>query len=399
MSGTAVLCYSGGLDTTCAICWLKEDYGFDEVVAVLGDVGQEYDLEQAIERGRIAGAKDIVVLDLKDEFANGILAQAIKTNALYEGRYPLVSALSRPLIAGAVADVAVAHKAEALVHGCTGKGNDQLRFDFAFKANYPGVKVIAPLRDQSRTREEEIAYALERGIPITNTKASPYSIDENVFGRAIESGMLEDAWNAPPEDAYRMTSDPAKAPAAKEIVIGFEAGVPVSLDGEKLPLYQLIHRLNGEAGVYGIGRIDMIENRAVGIKSREVYEAPAAITLIEAHRAIEDLVLTKDELHLKHMLEVRWTEIVYDGKWYSPAREAIDAFVDQTQGVVTGEVRMRLQSGQAIVVGRRAEGALYAESLASYGAIDTFPHDAAEGLITILSLETEAVAARARNSK
>jgi len=398
MSRTAVLCYSGGLDTTCAICWLKEDYGFDDVVAVLVDVGQEYDLEQAIERGNVAGAKEIVVLDLKERFAAGIVAQAIKTNALYEGRYPLVSALSRPLIAGAVAEVAVEHKAEALVHGCTGKGNDQLRFDYAFKANYPGVKVIAPLRDKVRTRDEEIVYAEERGIPITNTKESPYSIDENLFGRAIESGILEDPWNAPPEDAYRLTSDPTKAPAPQEIVVGFRNGVPVSLDGGKLPLYQLIHRLNVEAGAYGIGRIDMIEDRAVGIKSREVYEAPAAIALIEAHKALEELVLTKDELRIKHFLEVRWTEIVYEGRWFTPAREAIDAFVDHTQKMVSGEVRLRLQGGQAVVVGRRSENALYAETLASYGASDTFPHEAAEGLITLLSLETEAVAARARKN-
>ncbi|MGD0166488.1 MAG: argininosuccinate synthase [Gaiellaceae bacterium] len=398
MSRTAVLCYSGGLDTTCAICWLKEDYGFADVVAVLVDVGQEFDLEQAIERGNVAGAKEIVVLDLKERFAAGIVAQAIKTNALYEGRYPLVSALSRSLIAGAVAEVAVEHQAEALVHGCTGKGNDQLRFDFAFKANYPGVKVIAPLRDKVRTREEEIVYAQERGIPITNTKESPYSIDENLFGRAIESGLLEDPWNAPPEDAYRMTSDPAKAPAPKEIVIGFEAGIPVSLDGEKLPLYTLIHRLNVEAGAYGIGRIDMIENRSVGIKSREVYEAPAAIALIEAHKALDDLVLTRDELRLKHYLEVRWTELVYEGKWFAPAREAIDSFVDHTQKLVAGEVSLRLQGGQAVVVGRRSLNALYAETLASYGASDTFPHEAAEGLITLLSLETEAVAARARKN-
>jgi argininosuccinate synthase len=399
MSRTAVLCYSGGLDTTCAICWLKEDYGFDDVVAVMADVGQEYDLEQSIERGKVAGAKEIVVLDLKERFANGIVAQAIKTNALYEGRYPLVSALSRPLIAGAVAEVAAERAAEALVHGCTGKGNDQLRFDYAFKANYPGVKVIAPLRDKVRTREEEIVFAQERGIPITNSKESPYSIDENLFGRAIESGMLEDPWNAPPEEPYTMTSDPTKAPAPKEVVIGFEVGVPVSLDGEKLPVYQLIHRMNVEAGKYGIGRIDMIENRAVGIKSREVYEAPAAIALIEAHKALEDLVLTRDELRLKHYLEVRWTEIVYEGKWFSPAREAIDAFVDHTQLMVTGEVRLRLQGGQAVVVGRRSDNALYAETLASYGASDSFPHEAAEGLITLLSLETEAVAARARKNK
>ena len=398
MSKTAVLCYSGGLDTTCAICWLKEDYGFDDVVAVMADVGQEYDLEQAIERGEVAGAKEIIVLDLKERFASGIVAQAIKTNALYEGRYPLVSALSRPLIAGAVAEVALKNKAEALVHGCTSKGNDQLRFDYAFKANYPGVKVIAPLRDKARTREEEIVYAQERGIPITNSKESPYSIDENLFGRAIESGMLEDAWNAPPEEPYTMTSDPTKAPAPKEIVIGFEAGVPVSLDGKKLPAHELIHRMNVEAGAYGIGRIDMIENRAIGIKSREVYEAPAAIALIEAHKALEDLVLTRDELRLKHYLEVRWTEIVYEGKWFSPAREAIDAFVDHTQTLVSGEVRLRLQGGQAVVVGRRSDNALYSETLASYGASDTFPHKAAEGLITLLSLETEAVAARARKN-
>ncbi|HEY5161106.1 MAG TPA: argininosuccinate synthase [Gaiellaceae bacterium] len=398
MSRTAVLCYSGGLDTTCAICWLKEDYGFDDVVAVMADVGQEFDLEQATQRGQVAGAKEIIVLDLKERFANGIVAQAIKTNALYEGRYPLHSALSRPLIAGAVAEVAAERQAEALVHGCTGKGNDQLRFDYAFKANYPGVKVIAPLRDKVRTREEEIVYAEEHGIPITNTKESPYSIDENLFGRAIEAGMLEDPWSAPPEDAYLLTSDPLKAPAAKEIVIGFEAGIPVSLDGKKLPVYELIHQMNVAAGKYGIGRIDMIENRAVGIKSREVYEAPAAVALIEAHKALDDLVLTRDELRLKHYLEVRWTEIVYEGKWFSPAREAIDAFVDQTQRLVTGEVRLRLQGGQAVVAGRRSDNALYAETLASYGASDTFPHEAAEGLITLLSLETEAVAARARKN-
>ncbi len=396
MSGTAVLCYSGGLDTTCAILWLKEDYGFDEVICVLVDVGQEYDLEQAVTRGEIAGAEDIVVLDLKERFADTLVAQAIKTNALYEGRYPLVSALSRPLIAGAVAEIAAQRGADALVHGCTGKGNDQLRFDYAFKANYPGVRVIAPLRDEVRTREEEIVFAQERGIPITNTKESPYSFDENLFGRAIESGILEDPWIAPPEDPYTMTSDPAKAPAAKEIVVGFEQGVPVSVDGEKMPLHSLIHRLNVEAGAYGIGRIDMIENRAVGIKSREVYEAPAAIALIEAHKALEELALTRDELRIKHFLEVRWTEIVYEGRWFTPAREAIDAFVDHTQKMVSGEVRLRLQAGQAITVGRRSPNALYSETLASYGASDTFPHQAAEGLITLLSLETEAVAARAR---
>jgi argininosuccinate synthase len=270
MNRTAVLAYSGGLDTSCAIAWLLEDYGFDEVVAVLVDVGQELDVQESIGRGRAAGA-EVVLVDRKDAFADVQCAQAIKTNALYEGKYPLVSALSRPVIAEAVAQLAVEFGAEAVVHGCTGKGNDQLRFELAFKAHYPGVKVIAPLRDRIWTRDEEIEYAVARGIPVVQTAASPYSIDENLFGRAIEAGVLEDPWNAPPDEPYAYTNDPATAPAPSELVLGFEEGVPVSLDGEELPLAQLIMRLNVLAGAYGFGRIDMIENRAVGIKSREVY--------------------------------------------------------------------------------------------------------------------------------
>jgi argininosuccinate synthase len=392
----AVLAYSGGLDTVCSIAWLKEDYGFDEVIAVLVDVGQAFDIEQAILRGKAAGADDILLLDRKDAFAMGQVAKAVKTNALYEGRYPLVSALSRPVIAEAIASLGLELGAEAVVHGCTGKGNDQLRFELAFKANYPGVKVIAPLRDRVWTRDEEIEYALDRNIPITVTKSSPYSIDENLFGRSIEAGILEDPWIAPPEDAYLLTSDPDSAPPASEIVIGFEQGLPVSLDGEELPLAQLVTQLNQRAGVYGIGRIDQIENRAVGIKSREVYEAPAALVLIDAHRALEDLVLTKAELRLKHELEVRWTEVVYDGFWFTPVREAIDAFVDQTQELVTGEVRAELRPSVAVVSGRRSEHALYAETLASYASGETFPHHAAEGFIQIAALETELAAARAR---
>ncbi len=300
------------------------------------------------------------------------------------------------MIAEGVASLALELGAEAVVHGCTGKGNDQLRFELAFKANYPGVSVIAPLRDQIWTREEEIAYALERGIPITVKKDSPYSIDENLFGRSIEAGILEDPWTAPPEDPYKLTSDPGAAPAPVDVVIGFEEGIPVSLDGDELGLADLVADLNGRAGAYGIGRIDMIENRAVGIKSREVYEAPAAIVLIEAHQALEDLVLTKDEQQLKRALEARWTEVVYDGLWFSPVRQAIDAFVDTTQGVVTGEVRVELRAAAAIVNGRRSEQALYAETLASYGAGETFPHQSAEGYIQIAALETELAAARAR---
>jgi argininosuccinate synthase len=396
MSKSAVLAYSGGLDTSCAIAWLKEDYGFDEVIAVLVDVGQAFDLEASITRGHAAGADDVLLVDRKDAFANDQVAGAIKTNALYEGRYPLVSALSRPVVAEAVASLAEEVGAEAVVHGCTGKGNDQLRFELAFKATYPGVRVIAPLRDTIWTREAEIAYAESRGIPVTHTAASPYSIDENLFGRSIEAGILEDPWVAPPEDVYALSSSPESAPAPVELVVGFEAGLPVSLDGAELPLAELVATLNETAGAYGIGRIDTIENRVVGIKSREIYEAPAAIALIEAHRALEAVVLTKDELRTKLALETRWTELVYEGLWFSPLREAIDAFVDTTQARVSGEVRLALRPNAAVVVGRRSEHALYAETLASYAEGETFPHAAAEGFIKLQSLETELLAALAK---
>jgi argininosuccinate synthase len=391
-----VLAYSGGLDTSCAIAWLKEDYGFDEVVAVLVDVGQEYDLEASQERGYAAGADDVLLIDRREAFANEQCAQALKTNALYEGKYPLVSALSRPVIAGAVAELALELGAEAAVHGCTGKGNDQLRFELAFRANYPGVNVIAPLRDKTWTRDEEVEYALSKGIPISVTKRSPFSFDENLFGRSIEAGILEDPWEAPPEEPYLFTSDPDTAPEPSEIVIGFEAGLPASLDGESLSLLELIAQLNRQAGAYGIGRIDMIENRAIGIKSREVYEAPGAMTLIAAHRALEDLVLTKAELETKRWIEDRWARTVYDGLWFSPLREALDAFVEKTQELVTGEVRVELRPAAAVVNGRRSDQALYAETLASYATGETFPHEAAAGFIEISALELELAATRAR---
>jgi argininosuccinate synthase len=396
MARTAVLAYSGGLDTSCAIAWLKEDYGFDEVVAVLVDVGQDTDFEPAIARGYAAGATDVVLVDRKDAFADEQVAKALLVNALYEGKYPLVSALSRPVIAEAVAGIAEELGAEAVVHGCTGKGNDQLRFELAFKARYPGVKVIAPLRDRIWTRDEEIVYAEERGIPVEAKAEKPFSVDDNLVGRAIEAGVLEDPWAAPPEDAFELTGSPLDAPAPAEVVIGFESGLPVSLDGEHLSLAELIASLNALSGPYGIGRIDMIENRAVGIKSRELYEAPAAMTLIEAHGALEDLVLTKAELDLKRELSAKWSQLVYQGLWFSPVREAIDAFVATTQQLVTGEVRVQLSAGAVTVTGRRSEFALYAETLASYGTGETFPHAAAEGFITVSALETELAAARER---
>jgi argininosuccinate synthase len=394
---TAVVAYSGGLDTSCIVAWLKEDwYGFDEVLAVLVDVGQEFDLDESIARGHAAGADEVLLLDRKDPFADEQCARAIVTNALYEGKYPLVSALSRPVIAQAVAELALERGAEAVVHGCTGKGNDQIRFELAFKANYPGVRVIAPLRDRVWTRDEEIEYALAKGIPVTQTADLPYSIDENLFGRSIEAGVLEDPWASPPDEPYALTSSPASAPEPVEVIVGFERGLPVTLDGEELPLAELVARANRLAGAYGIGRIDMIENRAVGIKSREVYEAPGAISLIQAHSALEDVVLTKDEARIKRPLEQRWTELVYEGLWFSPAREAIDAFVDSTQRLVTGDVRLELRPGAAVVTGRRSPHTLYATELASYETGETFPHEAAEGFIRIAALETELHAARGR---
>jgi argininosuccinate synthase len=394
MSRTAVLAYSGGLDTSCAIAWLKEDYGYDEVIAVLVDVGQDAGFGPAIERGRLAGADEVLLLDRKAAFADNQVAKALLANALYEGRYPLVSALSRPVIAEAVAEVALDVGAEAVVHGCTGKGNDQLRFELAFKAKYPGVTVIAPLRDRIWTRDEEIAYAEARGIPVEAKIEKPYSIDDNLFGRAIEAGILEDPWAAPPEDAFLLTGPPAAAPEPVDVVIGFDQGLPTALDGEEGELHELVAALNEQAGPYGIGRIDMIENRAVGIKSRELYEAPAAIVLMEAHRALEDLVLTKAELVAKRELEPKWAKLVYDGLWFHPLRTAYDAFFAATQELVTGEVRVSLQPGAPVVTGRRSEHALYAESLASYGTGETFPHEAAAGFIRITALETDLLAAR-----
>ncbi len=398
MTRTAVLAYSGGLDTSCAIAWLKEDYGFEEVVAVLVDVGQDADFEPAKMRGRLAGADDVLLVDRKEAFAADPVAKALAANALYEGKYPLISALSRPVIAEAIAEVAREVGADAVVHGCTGKGNDQLRFELAFKANYPEANVIAPLRDRIWSRDEEMAYAGERGIPVEARPETPYSIDDNLFGRAIEAGVLEDPWEAPPEDAFLLTRHPASAPAPVDVVIAFEAGLPVALDDEALPLHELVSRLNAQAGPYGIGRIDMIENRAVGIKSRELYEAPAAITLIAAHQALEELVLTKGELEAKRELEPRWAKLVYDGHWFHPLRLAYDAFFGATQERVTGDVRVSLQPGAPVVTGRRSEAALYAETLASYGTGETFPHEAAAGFIRLAALETELLAALHRTA-
>jgi argininosuccinate synthase len=300
------------------------------------------------------------------------------------------------VIGQAIAEIARELGADAVVHGCTGKGNDQVRFELAFKTTYPGVTVVAPLRDRAWTRDEELAYAAERGIPVEAKPESPFSIDDNLFGRAIEAGVLEDPWAAPPEEAFVLTVAPSAAAAPVEVVVGFEAGLPVSLDHEELPLAELVAALNTLAGERGVGRIDMIENRVVGIKSRELYEAPAALTLMTAHGALEDLVLTKAEATAKRELEPKWAQLVYDGFWFSPVRRAYDAFFAETQRLVSGDVRIRLESGSAIVTGRRSPHGLYAESLASYGTGETFPHEASEGFIALLGLEARLAAGRAR---
>ncbi|MFL5768039.1 MAG: argininosuccinate synthase [Actinomycetota bacterium] len=392
MRKRAVLAYSGGLDTSVTVRWLT-DQGFD-VSAVVVDVGQHDDFEAARARGETAGAVEVRVVRAADRFAEEFVSPAIKANALYEGKYALVSSLARPLIAEEVVRVAKEVGADALAHGCTGKGNDQVRFEVAFGALAPDLEVIAPVRDPGIPREKAIALAAEWGIPIPAV-ANSYSIDENLWGRTAECGPLEDPWAAPQEDAYERTAAPGRRPADPvEIVVGFECGRPVSLDGSTKPLPVLIGELDALAGSYGYGRVDMIENRRVGIKSREVYETPAALALIAAHRALEDLTLEREVGHFKPGIEQRWADLVYDGLWFSPLREALDAFVESTQESVTGEVRLRFSSGECTVVGRRSEAALYDHALATYGAGDLFDQRHAEGFIRLWGLPLKVWAER-----
>jgi argininosuccinate synthase len=384
MTKRTVLAYSGGLDTSVTVRWLT-DQGY-EVHAVVVDIGQHEDFEAAKTRGETAGAAEVRVVRSVDRFAEEFVSPAIEANALYEGRYPLVSSLARPLIAEEVVRVARETGAEALAHGCTGKGNDQVRFEVAFGALAPELEVIAPVRDPGIPREKALALAEEWGIPIPAV-ASSYSIDENLWGRASECGSLEDPWAAPEEDAYDRTASPENRPQEPaEIVVGFERGRPVSLDGASKAPAQLIAELDALAGSYGFGRIDMIENRRVGIKSREVYEAPAALALIEAHRALEDLTLEREVGHFKPGIEHRWAELVYDGLWFSPLREALDAFIDATQESVTGDVRLSFSAGSCTVVGRRSDSALYDRGLATYGAGDLFDQRHAEGFVRLWGL-------------
>jgi argininosuccinate synthase len=380
-----VLAYSGGLDTSVATMWLKEQ-GY-EVITMTADVGQQVDLEAAKQKALKSGASKAYVMDLKQEFVKEFVWPALKANAMYQGTYPLNSALSRPLIAKVMAMVAKKENAGAVAHGCTGKGQDQVRIEVCTNALNPELDVLAPVRDWHFSREAEMEYAQAHGIPVVATTASPYSIDENIWGRSIECGILEDPWNEPPADAYTLTVDPWNAPDHQEFVeITFEKGIPVALNGEAMDGPSLIQTLNEQAGKHGVGRIDMVEDRLVGFKSREVYECPAAMTLIAAHKALETLTLDKKVLASKKELEVKYAELTYEGYWYSPLKEAIDFFVDTTQEYVNGVVKVRFYKGQAVVRGMKSPNSIYQQNLATYSEGDAFDHAAAVGFIKIWGL-------------
>jgi argininosuccinate synthase len=389
-----VLAYSGGLDTSVAIPWLNEQ-GY-EVIAVAVDVGQPGDLNEAIDRAGTLGAIDARLVDAREDFVDSFVLPALKMNALYQGRYPLVSALSRPLIAQVLIDVASETGAEAVAHGCTGKGNDQVRFEVSLSALAPEIEVLAPVRDWGMTRDETIAYAKERDLPITTTKKSPYSIDENLWGRSIECGVLEDPWTSPPEDIYELTTDPAGSPDIRDVEVTFETGIPVAIDGETLSPLNAIETLGKIAGTYGFGRIDLVENRLVGIKSREIYEAPAALALITAHQDLETLTLERNLAREKKRLESTWADLVYEGLWFSPLREAIDAFAAPSQQHVTGDVRLRFSPGGCTPVARRSPLSLYDLELATYDEGDAFDHADAAGFVRLWGLPAKQWAKRHR---
>ena len=383
-----VLAYSGGLDTSVAIQWLKEQ-GY-EVVACCLDVGEGKDLDFIQAKALQVGASKSVVIDAKEEFANEYALRALQAHAMYEGKYPLVSALSRPLISKKLVEVAEEEKADAIAHGCTGKGNDQVRFEVSIKALNPELEVLAPVREWSWSREEEIAYAKEKGIPIPINLDSPFSIDMNLWGRSNECGILEDPWAAPPADAYELTSALEDTPDAPDLIeIEFEKGIPTAVNGKKYPLSELILHLNAVAGKHGVGRIDHVENRLVGIKSREVYECPGAETLLKAHKELEDITLVKELAHFKPVIEKKLTELIYEGLWFSPLRNALEAFLEETQQYVNGTVRVKLFKGHAIVEGRKSPNSLYNEKLATYTSADEFDQSASVGFIKLWGLPTE----------
>jgi argininosuccinate synthase len=387
-----VLAYSGGLDTSVAIRWLKEKYDF-EVIALSVDVGHEKDFGFIKDKALKVGAIKALVLDAKEALVNDFVFPALQADAIYQGQYPLATALARPLMAELLAETALEEEASAVAHGCTGKGNDQVRFEVSLSAMAPQLKVIAPAREWGMTREETIAYAQKYQIPIPITSASPYSIDENLWGKSIECGILEDPWEEPPEDAFTWTSSPQEAPDEPEYIeIGFEKGLPVSLNGQKEDGVSLIQKLNQLAGRNGVGRIDHIEDRLVGIKSREVYEAPAATVLLQAHQALEALTLSKEQLRFKQKVAEEYAGLIYNGLWFSSLRQDFDAYVKSSQRYVTGIVRLKLCKGNSRIVGRSSSYSLYQHQLATYEQGDLFDQSASPGFIHIwgLSLKTQA---------
>ena len=392
MAKRVVLAYSGGLDTSVAVKWLQLERGV-EVIACAVDVGQEGgDLESIRQRALDTGAVESVVVDAREEFASDFLVPALKANALYEGRYPLVSALSRPVIVKHLVATARYHGADAVAHGCTGKGNDQVRFEVSTRALAPDLDILAPAREWGMTREDAILYAYRHDVPITATKEKVYSIDDNLWGRAIECGEMEDPWAVPPRGVWSLTKQTATE--RRDVVIGFEKGQPISIDGEHKSMFELVTEMNAIVGSYGWGRIDMVENRRVGIKSRETYECPGSLALIMAHADLESITLERDLAREKQRLEPRYAELVYDGLWFSPLKQALDAFVDSSQKHVTGEVRLHLEPGSCHVTGRRSDVSLYDYDLATYDKDDAFRHEDSAGFVRLWGLGIETWAQR-----
>lgn len=386
MTEKVVLAYSGGLDTSVAIKWIQEKYGM-EVITFTADLGNDPDLDAIRERALAIGAVKAVVGDVREEFVQDFVFPALKAGAVYEGEYPLATALARPLIARHLAEVARREGAAAVAHGCTGKGNDQVRFDVSVGSLAPDLKIIAPVRDSALSREEAMEYAAKHRLPVKVTKSSPYSIDQNIWGRSIECGVLEDPWAEPPEDAYAWTRSPQASPDQPEYIeVAFQEGIPVALNGEAMGPVEMITRLTALAGQHGIGRVDHVENRLVGIKSREIYEAPAAAVLIHVHRSLEGLTLSKDQIRFKEYVAAQYADMVYNGLWFSALRRDLDAFVQSTQRYVSGDVRVKLFKGACTVVGRRSPFSLYSHGLATYDRADQFDHSAAVGFITIWGL-------------
>jgi argininosuccinate synthase len=394
MAQRVVLAYSGGLDTSVGIGWLKDATG-KEVVAMAIDVGQGgEDMEVIRQRALDCGAVESVVIEAQAEFADDYIMPALKANALYQKRYPLVSALSRPLIAKYLAKTAKELGADTVAHGCTGKGNDQVRFEASVAAISPELTSIAPIRDLALTRDKAIEYAAEHNLPIAQSKKSPYSVDQNVWGRAVETGFLEDPWNAPIEDLYTYTQDPDVLREQTEVIIKFDQGIPVAIDGVSYTAIEMVKKMNELAGAHGVGRIDIVEDRLVGIKSREIYEAPAGIALIQAHEELENLTLERDVNRFKKGIEDKWATMVYEGLWFSDLKRSLDVFIDHTQKYVSGEIRLKLRGGRAVVTGRRSDQSLYDFNLATYDTGDSFDSSLAKGFIELWALPSKISAKR-----